>query len=64
MKYIAAYMLLGVVVCLFVFCAYEVNEMRKCAKQYAEAKTRFDAMIWKDAQGCMKRLEEIDEART
>ena len=49
MKYIAAYMLLGVVVCLFIFCADEVNEMRKYAKKYAEAKSKFDAMVWKEA---------------
>lgn len=61
MKYIAAYMLLGIVVCLVIFCAYEWNEMRKCAKRYAEARLKFDAMIWKEAQDCIRRLEEIDD---
>ena len=54
MKYIVAYMLLGFVVCLVVFCAYEVNEMRKYAKQYAEAKTLFDEMIWREASELKK----------
>ena len=50
MNYIAAYMLRGSVVCLVIFCADEVNEMRKCAKRYAEAKIKLDAMVWKEAQ--------------
>ena len=64
MKYIAAWTLLGFFVCLFGFCAYEVNEMRKCAKRYAEARSRFDAMIWREASEIKKRLEETDETKT
>lgn len=64
MKYVAAYMLLGVVVCLVIFCAYELNEMRKCAKQYAEAKMRFDAMIWREASELKNKMEGTDETRT